>query len=155
MNNHLVYVGSFDPPHIGHFDIIKRGNKLGKLSIGIGINPEKKYTYSLNTRIEILEKYITINKLDIEVYSYSGSTIEFMKQINANMLVRSLRNTSDLIFEYPYSSLNLDYGFETIFLLSRPEYSHISSTLVKEVIKNNLPLLYILDYPKEWLNSNQ
>lgn len=133
----LAYIGSFDPPTLGHLDIIKRASKLGELIIGIGINNEKKSFIPVEERIKILEKNIKENHIHATITSYTDDSLSFLRRMNVKCIVRGLRNTTDFNYEYPYTVLYSQYGLETIFLFSRPEHIHVSSSLAKALIRYN------------------
>lgn len=136
-NKIAVFPGSFDPITLGHISLIKRAAPLfDKLVVAVGINTQKKYLFSLEQRLGWLEK-VFAEYDNIEVASYNGLTVNFCKSIEANYLVRGLRNASDFDYEKTISQLNQIIGdnLETVFLISLPEFSHISSTIVREIIK--------------------
>ena len=132
-----VFPGSFDPITVGHFDFIVRSLALfDKVIVAISINEAKSYLYPLEKRMEWLR--IVFAEYDkVEVDHYRGLTADFCKKVKANFLVRGLRNSSDFDYEKTISQVNyiITGGIETIFLISAPKYSHISSTIVREVIK--------------------
>lgn len=133
-----VFAGSFDPITIGHTDIIHRATPLfDKLIIAIGINSKKKYLFSLEQRLDFLKK-VAQNEPKIEVMTYTGLTVDFCKKNKANYLLRGVRNTHDFEFEKTIAQLNrsLWTALETICLISSPEVSHISSTIVREILAN-------------------
>jgi len=134
-----VFPGSFDPITSGHVDLVKRAIPLfDKIIIAIGINSQKKYLFTLEQRTEWLEK---VFEDDPTVYidHFEGLTAKFCEKVNANYMIRGLRNASDFDYEKTISQLNstLVKGLETVFLISRPQYSHISSTIVREIIRGN------------------
>ena len=132
-----VFPGSFDPITIGHVDLVKRALPLfDKIVVAIGVNSQKKYLFDLDQRIKWLEKVFADDDR-IEVGSFEGLTVDFCKDIGARYLLRGLRNASDFDYEKTISQLNHIIGnqVETVFLISRPEYSHISSTIVREIIR--------------------
>jgi len=132
-----VFPGSFDPITSGHVDLIKRSLPLfDKVIIAIGINSQKKYLFSLAQRMEWLER-VFVDESKVKVDSFQGLTAHYCKKIGAKYLIRGLRNASDFDYEKTISQLNhiVGEGIETIFLISRPEFSHISSTIVREIIK--------------------
>ena len=133
-----VFPGSFDPITLGHCDIINRGTQLfDELIIGIGENLSKNYLFSLEQRKAFIENTFSDNK-KIKVFIYSGLTIDFCKKIKANFILRGLRNSSDFEYENSIAQINKGIGeIETIFLLSSPENSFISSSIVREIIKHN------------------
>ncbi len=137
MKKIAVFPGSFDPITVGHVDIVRRAASLfDKVIVAIGINSQKKYLYSLEERIEKLENVFEENA-NIFVESYEGLTVKYCQKVGAQFLIRGLRNASDFDYEKQISQMNaiVGNGIETIFLISKPEYSHISSTLVREIIK--------------------
>ena len=133
-----VFPGSFDPITLGHEDIIKRGLGLfDKIIIGLGENSDKKCMFSLESRIKFVSK--TFNDSDkIEIKPYKGLTVNFCKKNNAKYILRGIRNSEDYEYEKIIALTNMKMsGIETIFLLSDPEYSYLSSTTVRELINNN------------------
>ncbi|MDD2482348.1 MAG: pantetheine-phosphate adenylyltransferase [Lutispora sp.] len=132
-----VYPGSFDPVTNGHLDIIERGAKLfDKLIVGVLINNNKSPLFSLEKRIEFLE-YSCKGIPNIEVESFSGLLIEFMKNKNAKTIVKGLRAVSDFEYEFQMALMNrkLNPEIETIFMMTNNKYSYLSSSLIKEVAK--------------------
>ena len=134
-----VFPGSFDPMTLGHIDLVKRALPLfDKIVVAIGVNSQKKTLFSLEQRIKWLEEVFS-SEDKVEVGHFKGLTVNFCKEINATYLLRGLRNASDFDYEKTISQLNSIIGdqIETIFLISKPEFSHISSTIVREIIKGN------------------
>lgn len=132
-----VFPGSFDPITSGHVDIVKRAVPLfDEIIIAVGVNTQKKYLFSLEQRIQWLEKVFE-SEPTVKVDSYEGLTAHYCKKIGANYMLRGLRNASDFDYEKTISQLNsiVGDGLETLFLISRPAFSHISSTIVREIIK--------------------
>ena len=132
-----VFPGSFDPITIGHVDILRRAAPLfDKIIVAIGSNSQKKYLFSIKQRLDWLEEVFADDD-HIEVDSYEGLTAHYCLKRNAGYLLRGLRNASDFDYEKTISQLNytIGDGLETVFLISKPEYSHISSTIVREIIK--------------------
>lgn len=132
-----VFPGTFDPITLGHVDIIKRALPLfDELIIAIGVNADKKTMFSLKERIAFIEKVFADEK-KIKVKDYTGLTVNFCKQIGAKYLVRGLRNGIDLNYEAPIAQTNFKLtGIDTYFLISSPEVSHISSTIVRDLMRN-------------------
>lgn len=133
-----VFPGSFDPITLGHENIIKRGLSLfDKIIIGLGENSDKKCMFSLESRIKFISK--TFNDSDkIEIKPYKGLTVNFCKKNNAKYILRGIRNSEDYEYEKIIAFTNMKMsGIETIFLLSDPEYSYLSSTTVRKLINNN------------------
>ena len=132
-----VFPGSFDPITIGHYDLILRALPLfDQIILAVGQNSTKKYLFKLNQRLKWLrEVFADYDKISVD--SYEGLTVHYCKSIGAQYMIRGLRQASDFDYEKTISQLNsmLDDNIETVFLISRPEYSHISSTIVREIIK--------------------
>ena len=131
-----VFPGSFDPITIGHVDIVKRSIPLfDKIIVAIGVNTQKKYLFSLEQRTQWIQKVFK-DYPTIEVSTYNGLTINYCKEIGAEYLLRGIRSASDFEYEKTIAHLNhtMDAQIETILMLSPPEYSSISSTIVREII---------------------
>lgn len=134
-----VFPGSFDPITIGHVNLIERALPLfDKIIIAIGNNSSKKYMFSLEKRREWIEKSFEKEK-NIEVDIFEGLTVDYCQSKNANYIIRGIRNSLDLEFEKSIAQANakLNSNIETIFLLTAPEHSFISSSIVRDVILNN------------------
>ncbi|OAV45439.1 pantetheine-phosphate adenylyltransferase [Lewinella sp. 4G2] len=132
-----VFPGSFDPITIGHVELVRRAVPLfDRIVVAVGVNSQKKYLCSLEQRLTWLET-VFADEPKVEIASFEGLTAHFCKEIGARYLLRGLRNASDFDYEKTISQLNdiVGEGLETIFLISRPEVSHISSTIVREIIK--------------------
>jgi pantetheine-phosphate adenylyltransferase len=132
-----VFPGSFDPITVGHIDIVERALPLfDKIIVAVGVNSQKASVFSLETRLKWL-KQVFASTPKVEVGSFEGLTVHFCAQEDARFLIRGLRNASDFDYEKTISQLNTIIGddIETVFLMSRPEYSHISSTIVREIIR--------------------
>ena len=132
-----VFPGSFDPITLGHVALVKRALPLfDKVVVAIGVNSAKKYLFPLEQRIAWLEE-VFIDEPKVEIASFQGLTAHFCKKIDARFLLRGLRNASDFDYEKTISQLNNIIGdnLETVFLISEPAYSHISSTIVREIIR--------------------
>jgi len=132
-----VFPGSFDPITIGHVSLIKRAIPLfDKIIIGIGMNTSKNKLYSLDQRIDWINKVFEKEET-VSVQKFDGLTVDFCRKIGAKYIVRGLRNSSDFDYEKTIAQLNheLNDEIETMFFISRPKYSHISSTIVREIIR--------------------
>jgi len=133
-----VFPGSFDPVTLGHVDIIKRGLKIfDKIIIGIGNNAEKKYMFTLSER-ESRIKSTFKNEKNIEVLTYEGLTVDFCKKINSSFILRGLRTSADFEFEKAIAHMNsaMSAGIETVFVLSELKYNALSSSIVRDIIRN-------------------
>jgi len=132
-----VFPGSFDPITIGHVDLIRRAAPLfDKLVVAIGVNSQKQTLFPLEQRLDWLRQVFSDDPR-IEVGFYEKLTAHYCKRIGAGYLLRGLRTSTDFDYEKTISQLNniVGGGIETVFLISRPELSHISSTIVREIIK--------------------
>ncbi|MEL6392688.1 MAG: pantetheine-phosphate adenylyltransferase [Bacteroidota bacterium] len=132
-----VFPGSFDPITQGHVDLVSRAADLfDQVVVAVGINSQKKYLFTLEQRMEWLRR-VFADQPKVRVDSFEGLTAHYCQQIGARYLLRGLRNASDFDYEKTISQLNeiVGEGLETFFLISRPAYSHISSTIVREIIK--------------------
>ncbi|MGL2993836.1 pantetheine-phosphate adenylyltransferase [Flavobacterium sp. TSSA_36] len=133
-----IFPGSFDPITLGHEDIIKRGISLfDEIVIAIGVNAEKKYMFSLDERKRFIEETFK-NEPKVTVITYEGLTIDLCHKINANFILRGLRNPADFEFEKAIAHTNRRLSkIETVFLLTAARTSYISSSIVRDVIRNH------------------
>lgn len=132
-----VFPGSFDPITKGHVDLVKRAYPLfDKIYVAVGENSVKKTLFTLEQRMTWLNQVFE-NDDRVEVGTFNGLTVNYCKEVGARYLLRGLRNASDFDYEKTISQLNNIIGknIETVFFISRPEYSHFSSTIVREIIK--------------------
>ncbi|GIV32109.1 MAG: phosphopantetheine adenylyltransferase [Saprospiraceae bacterium] len=132
-----VFPGSFDPITLGHEDIVRRALPLfDKIVIAVGVNSQKQTLFSLEQRLEWLRRVFE-DEPRVEVTHFQGLTARFCLQIGARYLIRGLRNASDFDYEKTIAQLNSAIGqeLETVFFISKPQYSHISSTIVREIIR--------------------
>jgi len=136
-----VFPGSFDPITLGHLDIVNRALPLfDKIIMAVGVNSVKKTLFDLETRMGWLED-VFANDNKVVVDTFEGLTVKYCQKVGANFLIRGLRNGSDFDYEKTISQLNNIIGEEldTVFFISQPKYSHISSTIVREIIKGKGP----------------
>ena len=133
-----LFPGSFDPITLGHFDIIKRGIHLfDEVVVAIGINAEKKYMFSLEDRQQFIEDAFK-EEPKVKVVTYQGLTIDLCKKLEAQFILRGLRNPADFEFEKAIAHTNRKLSkIETVFLLTAARTSYISSSIVRDVIRNN------------------
>lgn len=132
-----IYPGSFDPITKGHLDIIKRGSKsFDKVIIAVLINSEKQGLFSIEERVSLIKK-ATVEIDNIEVISFEGLLVDYMKKNNISIILKGLRNSKDFEYELQMANVNkiLENEIESIFMISNPENSYISSSMVKEVCK--------------------
>ena len=132
-----LFPGSFDPFTLGHQDIVERGVTIfNEIVIGIGHNADKNYMFSLDQRKMFIEQCFQ-NNPKVKVMDYVGLTIDFCKSINANYLLRGVRNNGDFEFEKAIARTNRELSeIETVFLLTSVQTSFISSSIVREIIRN-------------------
>jgi pantetheine-phosphate adenylyltransferase len=130
-----VYTGMFDPFHLGHLDVIQRGCRLfDSLVVGVGSNPEKSPMFPIEERVQLI-KTILKPYPNVDVKPFTGLAVHFVHDIGARIMLRGLRTTSDMESEFTMSLTNLalDSEIETVFLMARETYSHISSTLIRQI----------------------
>lgn len=130
-----IYPGSFDPVTFGHIDIIERCSKIAdEVVIGVLKNNAKRPLFSLEERVRMLEE-VTKELPNVRVVCFEGLTVDFAKEIGANVLVRGLRAVTDFEYELQMAQTNhkLAPEIETMFLTTNLNYSYLSSTIVKEV----------------------
>ncbi len=132
-----IFPGSFDPITLGHYDIIKRSIPLfDEIVVAIGINAEKKYMFSLDDRKRYIEEAFA-DEPTVSVVIYEGLTIDLCKKLKANFILRGLRNPADFEFEKAIAHTNRRLSkIETVFLLTAARTSYISSSIVRDVIRN-------------------
>ena len=134
-NRLAVYTGVFDPIHRGHLDVIRRGSHVfDKLFVGVGINPEKTPYFTVEERVELIKKIVAQFE-NVVVMPFSGLAVHFVRQLGARVMLRGLRTLSDMEYEFTMSLTNLalDPEIETVFLMAKEEYSHVSSTLIRQI----------------------
>jgi len=133
-----IFPGSFDPLTLGHYDIIKRGVHLfDEVIVAIGINSEKKYMFSLEERMQFIKDAFE-GEPKVTVVSYKGLTVDFCLKNNVKFILRGLRNPADFEFEKAIAHTNRDLApIETVFLLTAANTSYISSSIVRDVIRNH------------------
>mgnify|MGYP000179031761 CR=1 FL=1 len=135
--NKAIFPGSFDPITLGHYDIIQRGLQLfDHLVVAIGDNSDKSYRFSLAERLEFLQQTFK-NEPRIEITTYSGLTVDYCKSIEAQFILRGLRNPADFEFEKAIAHTNRTLSkIETVFLLTASDKAFISSSIVRDVLKH-------------------
>ena len=132
-----VYTGTFDPPTLGHLDIIRRALRLcDKLVLGVANNSGKTPLFSIEERLALLRQE-TEGQGAVEVRTFEGLAVDFARAVGARFIVRGLRSGTDLDYESPMAAMNATMApeIETIFLAAAPAYAHIASSLVKDVAR--------------------
>lgn len=146
MSRIAIFPGSFDPITKGHEDIVRRAIPLfDEIIVAIGVNSSKNYMYSLEQRLQWIKATFSDCK-SVKVIQYEGLTIEACKKHQVKFILRGLRNSNDYEYEKSIAMMNqaMAKDIETIYLNTQPEYAAISSTIVRDIIKNQgnaLPFL--------------
>ena len=150
-----IFPGSFDPITLGHVDIINRAMDLfDEIIIAIGVNNDKKYLFDLQQRKDFIQDTFK-DSSKIKVTTYSGLTTEYCKKMDADYILRGLRNPADFEFEKAIAQTNRNLsGIETVFLLTSAETSFISSSIVRDVYRHkgdisSLVPIAVLNFKKE------
>jgi len=134
-NRIAVYPGTFDPVHFGHLDVIDRGRRIfDRLIVGVGTNPDKEPFFSLEERVELVRSVIK-PFANVEVQPFDNLAVAFARSVGARVMLRGLRTTSDMENEFTMSlmNLNLDPEIETVFLMAKEAFSHLSSSLLRQI----------------------
>ena len=136
-----VYTGTFDPVHNGHIDLIERGSRLfDRLIVGVGINPDKQTLFTIDERVEHIRVVAAERMLhNVDVEKFDGLAVRFVRGCKARIMIRGLRTLSDMEYEFTMSlmNLNLDPDIETVFLMAKEKYSHVSSSLLRQIATFN------------------
>lgn len=131
-----IFPGTFDPFTIGHASLVRRGlNVVDEIIISIGVNDNKRSYFSLEQRIHMIEKLYT-DEPRVSVGSYDSLTVDFAKKVNAEFIIRGIRSVNDFEYEKTIADMNRNIsGIETLVLFTEPELTHISSTIVRELLR--------------------
>ena len=135
MSNRAVYTGSFDPITLGHLNVIERSSRLvDELVVGVGLNIDKQSLFTADERVELIRR-TTSHLANVEVKMFDGLAVHFVRDCDARVIVRGVRSLTDMESEFTMTMANrkLDPGVETVFLMSDEEFSHVSSTLIKQI----------------------
>jgi len=130
-----VYTGSFDPITLGHLNVIERGSHLvDRLVVGVGVNIEKPSLFTPGERVELVER-VTEHLPNVEVREFQGLAVTFVRDCGAQVIIRGVRSLTDMEDEFTMTLANrqLDPGIETVFLMADVEFSHVSSSLIKQI----------------------
>jgi len=153
-----IYPGSFDPFTNGHLDIVKQGAEVfEKIIVAIAYNEKKQGFLSKDTRIKLISECVKEFK-NVEVQAFDGLTVDFAKKCGASVLLRGLRNTVDFEYEVQMAQINMALysDIKTVFLITKPENSCISSSGVREILHNNGDITNFVPLPvKKFLESNK
>ena len=135
MSRTAVYTGSFDPITLGHLNIIERARKLvDTLIVGIGVNVEKQSLFTLDERLKLVRQ-VTAKWDNVQVQTFDGLAVTFVRECEARVMIRGVRPLTDIAAEFTVMMANrqLDPEIETVFLMADEEFSHVSSTLIKQI----------------------
>jgi pantetheine-phosphate adenylyltransferase len=135
MSRRAIYTGSFDPLTLGHLNVIERSSRLvDELIVGIGTNIDKQALFTADERAEFVER-CTKPLGNIEVRQFSGLAVQFVRDCGSRVIIRGVRSLSDMDTEFTMTLANrkLDPGIETVFLMADEEFSHVSSSLIKQI----------------------
>jgi pantetheine-phosphate adenylyltransferase len=129
-----VFAGTFDPPTLGHLDIIQRSRKLfDKIIVAVGRNPEKEPLFTKEERVALLKDLVGVQP-DVEVESYSGLTMDYVRRKGADVIIKGIRDSDDLRNELRQANVNMIAGdVETVFLFTTDTTALISSTLIRQI----------------------
>jgi len=129
-----VFPGTFDPMTNGHLDVIERGSVMfDQLVVAVGENPDKSALFNQDERAEIIADVVA-NMSNVKVAKYTGLTIDYVRATQGDLMLRGIRNSSDLQFEFQVALTNrVTGGIETIFIMTKPEFAFISSSLIKQI----------------------
>ena len=144
-----VYTGTFDPVHRGHLDVIARGSRLfDRVIVGVGINPDKQTFFDIDERVRLIQE-IAVEFKNVEVRKFDGLAVRFVRGVGARIMVRGLRTLSDMEYEFTMSLMNsnLDPEIETVFLMAKEEFSHVSSSLLRQIAQLGGDLTKFLPEP--------
>ena len=136
MSRTAIYPGSFNPLTFGHLDIIERGSKVfDKMVVAVAHNVSKKTIFSIEERVEIINDVFKDNE-KVEVDSFKGLLVDYAKSKGTNIVLRGMRSVSDFEYEMQMAHANktLDAELETVFMVTSRKYSHISSSLIMEIV---------------------
>lgn len=137
MSKKALYSGSFDPMTNGHLDIITRASKMfDELTVGVIVNPNKNPMFTREERVEMIKK-VTADLPNVKVDSFQGLLADYVNKNNFNAVIRGLRATTDFEYEIQMAQMNdrlFNEGIESVFLMTSPRYSFISSSMIKEVV---------------------
>lgn len=132
-----VFTGMFDPLTLGHLDVIRRGQRLfDHVVVAIGVNPNKAALFTIEERVGLVRQVLAPLP-NVSVESFEELTVQFVRRIGARVILRGLRTLSDMEYEFGMTLTNhrLDPEIETVFLMADGEYSHVSSTLIRQVAR--------------------
>lgn len=131
-----VYTGSFDPVTLGHLNVIERASRLfDELVVGVGINADKRALFSPEERVELLQRVVG-GMANVRVETFAGLAVSFVRECGSRVMVRGVRPLTDIAGEFTMLMANrqLDADIEAVFLMADENYSHVSSSLIKQIV---------------------
>ena len=135
MSHRAVYTGSFDPITLGHLNVIERSSRLvDELIVGVGLNIDKQSLFTAEERVALIERS-TDHLTNVEVRMFRGLAVQFVRDCQARVIIRGVRSLTDMETEFTMTLANrkLDPEIETVFLMADDEFSHVSSSLIKQI----------------------
>jgi len=150
MTQTALFAGSFDPFTIGHDAIVRRTLTLAdQLIIGVGVNNEKRTLFSLEQRLSAIRELYENESRRIKVLSYDRLTVDFAREQKVDYIIRGIRNITDFEFEKNVARMNFELsGIETVLLFAEPQYEHVSSTVVRELLHYNKDISKFIPHSK-------
>ncbi|WP_165218295.1 pantetheine-phosphate adenylyltransferase [Schaalia sp. ZJ1691] len=130
-----VFPGSFDPLTLGHLDVIERAHALfDRVIVAIGVNRNKRYRFTVDQRLEMIRLAVG-DRERVDVMEMSGALVSFVKEQHADVVIKGIRGGADVEWESPQAAVNREVGgVETLWLPTRPELAHVSSSMVRELL---------------------
>ena len=135
MSRRAVYTGSFDPITLGHLNVIERSSRLvDELIVGVGLNIDKQSLFTGDERVELIRR-VTVGLGNVDVRKFDGLAVRFVRECDARVIIRGVRSLTDMEAEFTMTLANrkLDADIETVFLMADDEFSHVSSSLLKQI----------------------
>lgn len=135
MRYRAIYTGSFDPITLGHLNVIERSSRIvEELIVGVGTHSQKRSLFTAEERVELIYR-VTAPLCNVVVREFSGLAVRFVRECGAKLIIRGVRSLSDMEAEFTMTLANrkLDASVETVFLMAGEEFSHVSSSLIKEI----------------------
>ena len=132
-----VFTGTFDPITLGHLDVIRRASRIfRRVVVGVGSNPDKKALFDLDERVDLVRRCVA-ELPSVSVESFDGLAVHFVRSCGAGVIVRDVRSVADMDYEITMARSNrsLEPSVETFFLPANEAYSHISSTLIRQIAR--------------------
>jgi pantetheine-phosphate adenylyltransferase len=135
MSSRAVYTGSFDPITLGHLNVIERSSRLvDELIVGVGLNIDKQSLFTGDERVDLI-RHVTKELGNVDVRKFDGLAVRFVRECGARVIIRGVRSLTDMEVEFTMTLANrkLDADIETVFLMADDEFSHVSSSLLKQI----------------------